>query len=229
MITYLIMKAQSKGHCLMLKAWLFPSDTGQILRESHHIYKQDLIVLTRREFAPNRKTTHCFVSKVYKFSAWKIQQVSSKTTWESHFRLHFVQRKPQGNVTPILIREKVWQSTKSYLVLNQQREKMSMQIKALDSSKSDRLFQGQLWQSNSPLKERMRKKRLSHKWVIRKKLESEQIPKGHMQLVYQFRTCSSRDTESLRASQHFSMKLHSWFTSDWNWLGIQRTWVSSPL
>ena len=149
MITYLIMKAQSKGHCLMLKAWLFPSDTGQILRESHHIYKQDLIVLTRREFAPNRKTIHCFVSKVYKFSAWKIQQVSSKTTWESHFRLHFVQRKPQGNVTPILIREKVWQSTKSYLVLNRQREKMSRQIKALDSSKSDRLFQGQLWQSNS--------------------------------------------------------------------------------
>lgn len=56
MITYLIIKVQSKGMC--------PSDTGQILRESHHIYKQDLIVLTRIEFVTKQEnyTWFCFKS-----------------------------------------------------------------------------------------------------------------------------------------------------------------------
>lgn len=54
MIAY-VMKAQSKGYHLTLNSQLFPPDPGQILGGSQHTYKQDLIMLTRREFSPKRK------------------------------------------------------------------------------------------------------------------------------------------------------------------------------
>ena len=74
-------------------------------------------------------------------------------------------------------------------------------------------------QSNFFTIERAQEEKEAELEVGKKKLKSEQIPKGHLQLVYQFRTGSPRYTESLHSTQGFSMKLHSVFTSDWNGQG----------
>lgn len=130
---------------------------------------------------------------------------------ESPTSIYTVQRKPQDNAAPILIMRKGQTVYKTITCLESSREKrfqgkqrhrIPQRMTSPSKDSWDRV-------TLSPLKEHMRKKRLSQKWVTRKQLESEQIPKGHVQLVHQFRTGSSRCTYSLRASQDFSMSLHS--------------------
>lgn len=66
MIACTIIKAQSKGYYLTLNTQMFSPDPGHILGESQHVYKQELTMLLRIEFAPQVGKLH-IISKGYNF------------------------------------------------------------------------------------------------------------------------------------------------------------------
>ena len=51
---------------------MFSPDPGQILGESQHVYKQELTMLLRIEFAPQVGKLH-IISKGYNFGIWRTQ------------------------------------------------------------------------------------------------------------------------------------------------------------
>ena len=53
---------------------MFSPDPGQILGESQRVYKQELTMLLRIEFAPQVGKLH-IISKGYNFGIWRTQQV----------------------------------------------------------------------------------------------------------------------------------------------------------